>query len=208
MANEAAQNSVRHLQGLYSMVVALALTIATTEFIDVGAGTIPVNLRLFPIFLSFLVILLPFYHGALRHLDISYIEHGCRAERKGALLGDFVFLFVEGCLFVTLALLIPKSNHFAWALLSLLTLDIIWGLLAHFAFSHEGNIKTQLKWAAINSIAAMVLTIYLILACCLISPTQNASVAFGIGVFGICIIRTIADYALCWDFYYPGNHSE
>ena len=67
-------NSVKNLEHLYTTVVAVALSLAIYQLIDTTGGKIQFRLELVWCFLTFLVTLIPFYHGALRHLDITYIE--------------------------------------------------------------------------------------------------------------------------------------
>ncbi|MBK9067349.1 MAG: hypothetical protein IPL76_10780 [Gemmatimonadetes bacterium] len=50
--------------------------------------------------------LFPFYHGALRHLDDAYLENENHHIKRGALIFDFLLLFLHAMCFVVLALLI------------------------------------------------------------------------------------------------------
>ncbi|PKP58792.1 MAG: hypothetical protein CVT89_02260 [Candidatus Altiarchaeales archaeon HGW-Altiarchaeales-2] len=111
--NEAQANSVRNLENLYSVVVGLGLSIAILNLIDTTRGAVPIKLELVPFFLAFLVTIIPFYHGALRHLDTTYIEKGGKQIRTGALLFDFSILFIESCFFIGLAVLLPTPQFFA-----------------------------------------------------------------------------------------------
>ncbi len=67
------ERSVSHLQQLYTVVVGLALTVAITNLID-QAAPVPIRMAALPYFVSYLVTLVPFYHGALRHLDVTYLK--------------------------------------------------------------------------------------------------------------------------------------
>lgn len=85
------ERPVRHLQGLYTVVVGLALAVAMTNLLDQEAA-FPVRLEVLPYLLAYLVTLVPFYHGALQHLDIAYIEDPDTSTKPGALLADWGLL--------------------------------------------------------------------------------------------------------------------
>jgi hypothetical protein len=119
------------LENLYSVVVGLGLSLSIFNLIDTTRTPIPIKLELLPFFLAFIVTLIPFYHGALRHLDITYVEQGGKQVRNGALFADFAILFIEGCLLLALAVLLSTPQFFAWGLAALLAIDTIWGFAAH-----------------------------------------------------------------------------
>ncbi len=201
--SEAQANSVRNLENLYSVIVGLGLSLAIFNLIDTTRGAVPIKLELVPFFLAFLVTLIPFYHGALRHLDITYVEKGGKQVRTGALLADFSILFIESCFLLALAVLLPTPQFFAWGLATLLSIDTIWGFAAHIGFSQEVKPKAELRWALINLITTGVLVIYFG-AIGIFPPTAGASEPkLAIGILSVSVVRTVIDYALCWNFYYP-----
>lgn len=110
----AAESSVRNLGALYSVVVGVALAFAMENIIDPAALGSPFRWELLPLFFTLVVTLVPFYHGALRHLDVTYVEHGGADVKAGALLADFLLLFLEGSLFVGLSVLLGRPEVFAW----------------------------------------------------------------------------------------------
>lgn len=198
-------NSVRNLENLYSIVVALAITLAIYNMIDTTRETVPFKPELLPFFFAFLVTLIPFYHGALRHLDITYVEQGGKQVRKGALLIDFLALFIESCILLALAVLLPKPPFFAWGLVTLLTFDTIWAFIAHLGFSQDVKPKVELRWALINLITAIILSIYLVICNFVSSATDTIDLRLSVGILGFSFLRTIIDYAWCWNTYYPSK---
>src|SRR5262245_24966570 len=96
--SEASKNSVSQLAELYTVVIGIALSISIYNTIDSSRVAIPLNLDYLPNLLTMLVLIIPFYHGAVRHLFATYVENGGSTRIKsGALLADFVLLFLEGC---------------------------------------------------------------------------------------------------------------
>lgn len=199
--SEARQNAVRQLSELYNVVIGISISLAIMGTIDVTLTPIPIKLDHCINLFTFILIVVPFYHGAARHLFATYVEDGGSSRIKnGALLADFFLLFLEGCFFIALALLISETYFFIWGLVFLLALDCIWGLLAFLAFSGANAQLAEQKWAIINFIAAALLAFLLLLADDFVreSPVR-AQIVFCLAV----AVRTFIDYFFCWNFYFP-----
>lgn len=195
---ESQANSVRNLENLYSTVVVLGLSLAVSRLVDTTKETVPIKLELLPFFVAFLFTLIPFYHGALRHLDFTYVEQGGRQVRKYALLIDFFCLFVESGLLLGLAIVLVKPSFFAWGLVTLLAVDTVWGMIAHLGFSQDVTPKPELRWSLINLVTAVLLSV-------IIPFSVNVGNRLPICISAISILRTAIDYWWCWDFYYPSS---
>ncbi len=199
-ATEAARSSVRNLGALYSVVVGVALAFAMEKLVDAEAASV-FQWHLVPLFLALVVTLVPFYHGALRHLDVTYVEHGTSDVRAGALLADFLLLFLEGSLFVGLSVLLGRPEVFGWTLVALLLLDAIWGFTAHLAFSRHPKLKAEARWAFVNAGTVVILVLFLIVLGAYPPGRVPESGGLEIGLLGIAAIRTVVDYAVSWEFY-------
>jgi hypothetical protein len=200
---EAQKNSVRNLQNLYSIVVGLGLSLSIYNLVDTSREGVPFKLELLPFFFSFLLTLIPFYHGALRHLDATYVERGGRQVRSGALLADFALLFFESCILLGLAVLLPIPRFFAWGFVILLTLDTIWGFLVYLVFSQDAKPKPELRWALINFVTAVILSICFVIIDIFPPVAGAGELKLWVIIFSVSFIRTIVDYRLCWNFYFP-----
>jgi hypothetical protein len=200
MQNRDPERPVRHLQSLYTVVVGLALTVAITGLIDQQAS-LPIRLTVLPYFIAYLCTLVPFYHGALRHLDVTYLEEGRGHVRSGALMADWSLLFLESCLFLGMAALLQRGQVFLYALIALLVFDAVWGFVAHLAFSPSG--AAERKWAGLNFVAVLVLIVIAILLDALEGTTRPVATYRSVLVVTIAFARTVIDYWLCWDYYYP-----
>lgn len=96
---EVRKRSVDNLQLLYTVVVSLAVTDMLQHFLAGPSGiSIPdfsgIGLAQWLMAVSFLFTIVPFYHGASRYLDATYIT-GERKAQRAALLIDFVMLLRE-----------------------------------------------------------------------------------------------------------------
>jgi len=200
--NEAQKNSVRNLQYLYTTVIGLGLSLAIYNLIDTTRVYIPLKLEFLPFFFTFLITLIPFYHGALRHLDITYIEQGGKQVRNGALMIDFLALFIEGCLLLILALIVVKPMFFVWGLVVLLAFDTLWAFTAYLGFSQDLKLKAEPRWAIINFITAIGLSILLIFVPPCLDILDSKLVVL---IPLVALIRTVIDYIWCWNYYYPSS---
>jgi hypothetical protein len=197
-------SSVRHLQTLYTVVVGVALTVALEDISAKGPGqtSLLTSANAVLLLVAFIATLLPFYHGALRHLDVTWIEKEGRDIKGGALLADFVILFIEGCLFLLIARQISSAFYFGIGLVSLLAIDMIWGIVAHFAFTQPGADKAEWKWVQNNAVAVVFLLIVMIpLRAWVSEPAQGRWMA--VGLLSLALLRTVVDYVRSWQFYYP-----
>jgi len=198
--SEEEANSVKNLGTLYSAVVAISLSAAVYSVFDLEKTGFPIRHELLVFLAAYLVILVPFYHGAVNHLEQA---HGGRASasrrRKGALLLDFGFLFLESCLFVSLAIGIGHPIFFAWSVIVLLVLDTVWAIIVHTGgFSADPKKSPEATWALINIFAAILLAFFLVYA----DLQRLSTMEFGVILFLFSLVRTIVDYWTTWDFYF------
>ena len=192
---------MKQLSDLYTVVIGIALSVAIFNTIDKKASGIPLHFDHLLNFGTILVTMIPFYHGAVRHLYATYVEDGGSTRVKsGALMADFILLFLEGCIFVTLAVLVANTQTFIWVLVTLLVLDSFWGFLAWLAFTGAQAQYAEKKWAIINSI---FVTIFVLIAVFGNDTIATSPVLGQLGIFCVAVLRTTIDYSLCWDFYYP-----
>jgi hypothetical protein len=195
------ENSVKQLSDFYNVVTGLALTIAITNLVDLAAPVLPVKQDLLINFATFLIMIIPFHQGAVRHLFSTYVENGGSSRiKRGALALDFLILFSEACIFVVLAAVISKTNLFTTTIIALLATDCIWGFLATLAFTGAQAQTAERKWALINLFTAVALVVLQVFGPPL---TGGWNSEMKLVVFVVCFLRTILDYYLSWDFYYP-----
>lgn len=184
------------------MVIGIALSVAIYNLIDPSARPTPIRLANLFGFGVILVTIIPFYHGAVRHLYATYIESGSSSRiRNGALLLDFVILFLEGCFFVAIAIVLSEPWTLVFTYMLLLFLDSFWGFLAKLAFTGAAAQTAEWKWSLIN-----IVTIILLLSLIAITHEPNDfTFTFWekLAIFSIALGRTIFDYTICWNFYYP-----
>jgi hypothetical protein len=195
-------NSVNSLVVLYTVVVGAALSIAVSGVIDPKQGLGSVTLPPALLFIAFVATLFPFVHGALRHLNDAYVDNEGSHIRQGALIVDFALLFLHALTFVVLALLIKRPGDFAWCLSVLLTIDVAWGLFAHFGSSARHTLAPEAKWAIINFVFVAVIVTYLVQSDIYLQEISSPLKVAVPTVFA-CVLRSVADYIWCKEFYFP-----
>lgn len=165
----------------------------------------PASLDAWMHLLVILVTVVPFYHGASRYLDAAYVT-GERTSVKYALLLDFVFLFIESIIFFTLATLILDSRKSYFCFTFLLLFDIIWVgttvLTTSTPSSSRGIVPGIGKWAILNIITIVIV---LLLYWSTFNTLTIWRVTFAPSVLLaiIATVRSVLDYYLVWEFYYP-----
>jgi hypothetical protein len=192
-SGKAIERSVDSLEKIYAVVIAFAISQAVqillkgpngvAELKDVSSGL--------PGFVAFSFTLVPFWHGMNRHLDRCYLEKADKVV-QGALLLDFGTFFLEASLLFAAGWSLRSGIASFVYLGALLVVDMLWGFIAHQI--HFPGKKSDVKlWAAIN-VPALVLAILIVAY-----PFQQKPWVLMI----VAILRSVVDYWLCWDFYFP-----
>lgn len=203
------ESTVRSLQELYTVTVGAALFLAIEQIARTpnpcpSETDKPHNwVSMLPGFVAFLATLIPFYHGALRHLDLRYVEERGLRVRSGALLADFLLLFIEACLILAAACQLPNLESLTWCLVALLAVDAVWGSCVYWFFTRERHNWAELGWARLNIITVAVITS--VQAVPKLLHREFPPEFFGVALPAIALTRTIVDYSRAWRFYFPDD---
>jgi hypothetical protein len=200
---EARKRSVDNLQRLYTVVVSLAVTESLRRLLGDFARTGAVaEYREWLMFASLIFTLVPFYHGANRYLDATYVT-GERSANHAALMIDFLMLFLEGLLFFGLAMVTANESLFYTVLAALFVLDIVWvGTTNLTATDAADKMQGYTKWAIINSIATLSLLLF-VWSNLLNWQFWPSDTIKSFALVAVALIRTVLDYIRVWRFYYP-----
>jgi|GEM_PF-1439221 len=208
MANweKARERSVSNLQRLYVIVVSLAVTQHLRHLIDLVIQVGFVNFSKYYsdlfIFISFIFIVVPFFHGANRYLDATYVT-GERFGKAHGLLVDFVALFGQGMILYIMAIVASNREIFYTMLAILLFLDTLWVMLTRVTVEVESRQQPHYwRWARINGLVG---TAILLVAWSDLKFWERWPVELikNVLLLGLVAARTVYDYVLVWDFYYP-----
>lgn len=201
MQLQSRENSIKSLINLYTVVIGVALSRAVAEVVDSNSGLQSVTLPTILLFIAFVATLIPFVHGAIRHLYDAYLESDSSHIKDGALVFDFILLFVHALAFAVLSLLLKKPSHFAWFLTVLLSIDVVWGIFVSIGASSKSNHGAEKKWAIINFVFVGCSISFLVLKDIGLVDGENLKIAVPISF--ACILRSVADYLSCKSFYFP-----
>ena len=202
MISKRRENGIKGLVNLYTVVIGVALSLAVVGLVDMEKGLESITLPATFLFVAFVATLCPFYHGALCHIDEVYLSDGHEHVKRGALIFDFALLLLHSLVFVVLALLLRKPNHFGWVLVGLFGVDILWSVLTHFGASAESNLTPEKKWGIINVIFVVIVVSYFV--------AQDIYVPATVDVFKVSLLlmiasltRSLVDYMWCSSLYFP-----
>lgn len=189
------ERSVDSLQQIYAVVIALAIAQAIQSLLrDPLRGTLLDWTQILvglPAFVALLFTLVPFWHGMNRHLDRCYLEKKS-AVVQGAVLLDFATFCLEASLLFAVGWSLRSGIYSFIALGGLLLVDMLWGFISH-QIHFPGQKSHVRRWSAIN-LVAIVIAILIV-----DYPFQHQSIVLMV----VAIVRSIVDYWLCWDFYFP-----
>jgi hypothetical protein len=194
-SEKAVERSIDSLQRIYSVIVALAIGEGMKRlFLKVGSGDLEIHYDHFPEFIAFIFTAVPFIHGMNRHLDHTLATS--RQENKPGrlvfLLIDFMFFLLESCVLFLLATSVTSSIFFFQLLMGLLVVDALWSFLTW------PITKTVVwQWLTIN-IVMVILSMVLIYWVTFIALDVKPLI-----LMVIAILRTVFDYRLAWDYYFP-----
>jgi hypothetical protein len=204
---EARKRSVDNLQRLYTVVVSLAVTEMLKRILLPPPGTGPAGTNDYLMAATFLITVVPFYHGANRYLDATYVT-GERSAKYFGLIVDFIFLFIEGIIFFALAVFVGKERQFYNTLVVLLLLDIVWvGSTVLTGSEDQPNQPHFPAWATINAVSAGLVWVF---AESNVTKWQfwPDDLVRNISLTATATVRTVLDYKIVWPDYYPKNFTE
>lgn len=203
---EARKRSVDNLQRLYTVVISLAVTESLRRLL-IGfsvSGTVA-GYKEWLMFFSLIATVVPFYHGANRYLDATYVTEE-RSAKHYALMIDFIILFLEGLLFFGLAMVMANEALFYTVLAALFLLDIIWvGITNLTAINETDKMPGFNTWASINFLALAALLIF-VWSNLLNWEFWQSDTVKSFALMGVAIARTVFDYIRVWWFYYPADN--
>ena len=185
------------LQRLYGVVVALAITTAiglTISINGVALSPFELNSSQIALFGAFFVTIVPFYHGGSMYLLKKYIHGSPPPTKKGVALIDFLALTFEGVVFFAIAASIKNLISFEVWFMVLLVLDTLWLSFAYLAADKED--PAPKFWVKLNG----VMLIFFII---IYGISGNNWPQIYSLIFVAAVIRTVLDYAHCYDYYFP-----
>jgi hypothetical protein len=200
MPTNAIECTVRSLQWIYAIVVALSIGEAFKQFVpvpDTDREKCRIRWSRLPSLLSLLILVVPFYHGMTRWFSEMFPTDQAVQPYGFWLLVDCIAFTIEAGLFFVLARSLPTDlwERFNWAAVALLSLDIFWGV-----FAWKYRTSTISSWVIVNVCTVPILIgVYVIL--------QRRATRFPLLASCILLVvlvtRTVFDYWTGWPFYFP-----
>src|SRR5215218_1845525 len=148
--------SVDTLKQLYSVVIALALTEAIVSLVTRTDTGVTVHYAALPWFVALVVTLIPFHHGAMRHLDDAYVFDPVRHPKPTFLL-DYLILFTEAGTLVWLGLVLTSPQAFLSGYTLLLIIDVFWAVATRFLTNSFEKVQ---YWLYTNIATLLVIALF------------------------------------------------
>lgn len=144
------------------------------------------------LFATLIVTLIPFFHGAMRHLDIVHLFS--KAEtRPMPLFVDYLLLFIEPIVFVMLGMSIGSVRHFLIGLGVLMAIDLLWAVVSCLWTARDRR-SHVIRWIAFDVVCLALLGITFIRA------VDARHITLWIAV--VATVRSGLDYIFNWGFYF------
>ena len=176
------------------MVIAVGLGIAVVNTLPSADGRLDVAWHHVPLLAALLVLLVPFYQGALLHLDAKYGRGTVRRHPTFVLLVDFVGLFFEAVVIVALATSVGDVYSFVICVAVLLAIDVVW---ATVAWQLDGESVQLGSWILVNLTTLVVLGLGVLVGVWIDYPEGVLTTA----IMLVLLARSGVDYRKNWDFY-------
>jgi nucleoside 2-deoxyribosyltransferase len=184
----------------FAIVLALALSEAFKMVISEKSDHPFIDWEKLWALTSFLVLILPFFQGMNRYLLITYGDLAAEPKPHSAyLIVDGAAFLIESALFFAMSRTLGITHwvRFYWVVFILLAIDSAWGFSVRMHSTTEAA-QTIEHWTMLNLVTIILLVLLIMLGNRLprsyMAPAL-ASVAM--------VIRTIIDYRVSWNFYFP-----
>jgi hypothetical protein len=208
MNNEAIGSTIDSLKAIYTVLLALSLGEAFSQLVE-NPAELPKNGQphrvirwdRLPNLIPFLLLIIPFVQGMDRYFFVIYKTQARPVSYAGHLLLDCVVFTLEGSLFFILArsLSLDRWQRFYGAVISVLGLDALWGLTVFFRF-HPPAVGS---WIILDVVTCMLVGALMIKISKESWTDKKKKSAAAIAGVLIILLRTVADYYLSWNFYFP-----
>ncbi|MEP5937349.1 MAG: DUF1937 family protein [Erythrobacter sp.] len=211
-ASESEKSAIDALQKFYSVIVAAAFSgavLKSLELFSEGAWTIEKTSQTV-LFMSFLVTIVPFYHGMERHLFESHInkQHPEWGDggKASPLLGDVFIFMILGAILFAMGRFTDRPDTFYGLWVALLVIDILWSL-----WVWRFNRSPFPRWVIVNSIAVagsgivwLLISLFAGSPCIVGWPIMCSLIVAQMALIFISeATRSFFDYKLNWNFYFP-----
>jgi len=207
MNNPAVQSTIDGLKALYTIILALAIGEAFKQFV-VDRGQKPeerhVQWDRLPALLSFLLLVVPFYHGILRYFFDAYGQPPLPTPYWVWLSLDCFAFAVEAILFFVLSrsLSFLQWRTFYGTVIILLAFDFLWVLVVWVAHP-----PTIVSWLYLDIVALLGISIVFLVFRGRSLDTTGWRSKQAILPVVLLLLRTGMDYRWNHSFYFPANQA-
>lgn len=205
--NDAVAANIRILENFYSFLIGFGLTQATLKLADywIEGGLSLEIAGPTVLYVTLLVTIVPFYQGMNRFLYATHVVRPLQkpGSRSSPLLIDIYAFILMSCIIFAMGRFLEDPVMFFYLWTALLTIDICWTI---FVWRYQGGRNPRWAW---NNLTFLILAwvYWLFLQSQYVDLVPNNLIAmlpYGFVLFEIG--RTVFDYRINWDFYFPPEY--
>jgi hypothetical protein len=208
-AEKSIWSTISSLKEIVTIVTGVTITNGIVVFLTDGDYTNikdfkDLALQTIVLFLLLVGNIIRFYHGNMRHLDVTYLvkfeaDSSGDINRPGRrnVAIDFFVIFAQSLIFAALSFYLGEPTEFFTIFAGLLILDVVWFLSVYQYTPDRKAFEHQKRWTLNNTIA-----VFALLTTTAVSRTLDPVLLFCLFAL-IIALNTIVDFVISWDFYFP-----
>jgi hypothetical protein len=200
------ESTTSSLKGIIVIVAGLAITNSIITVLSKnGLHTISnLDFNSILLFSIFLINVIRFHHGNVRHLDTTYKEELGKANithkpvgSSGKTALDFFVIFIQSILFAWMSFLLKEPTEFFGLFTLVLLIDILWYLTVHGMAKDKESFQHQKRWTINNVLSLLLLFVIFLIAdkIGIVWFTYASGIVAGGNAF--------VDFWISWSFYFP-----
>lgn len=211
MGNSEIESTTSSLKSIIVIIAGLAITNAIITVLSKSGMQSIANLSIDSIFLFviFLLNVIRFHHGNIRHLDTTYKKDLGKAHvthkpvgSSGKTALDFFVILIQSVIFAWMSFLLKIPLEFFGLFAVVIAIDILWYLAIHGMVTDKKSFSHQKKWT-INNVVSLFFLIALFLG-----VNKIGTMAF---IYASAIVaggNALVDFWISWPFYFPKMELE
>ena len=199
-------NPLRFCEQLYSIVVGLGLALAAEQVVDLSKSGVPVVWERVPLFVAFLTIAFPYAHGAVRYIDLVYVEGRLGPIPPARAIADVLFDGVRMWWLIALSFFVSRPLVFGYVLIFLLLSGSSRVAIARLTGTRTHS-RLERNLDRVNGIMLIATALIVVIAQLGFEGSTEDSVA-RIGVLAASLGYPLAFYVSSFRYFFAGANER
>lgn len=196
-------NPLRFCEQLYAVVVGLGLALAAEQVVDLSRSGVPVIWERVPLFVAFLSVAFPYAHGAVRYIDLAYVEKQLGTISHRRAIADVLLDGVRMWWIIAISFFVSRPVVFAYMLIFLLLSGTGRVLLARLTRSASRS-ELERNLDRVNAIMLLATVVIVSVAQLGFEGTTEESIT-RYGLFVAALIYPVAFYLTSFRYFFESD---